>query len=393
MLLPRPTGRARRVFARNPYNNEFADAVAFVATSADVESMTCDRKIFFGRNGTIQRPDALRRARLYERSGAGLDPCSAIHSVIELEPGGSSQIVLMIGETETDETARSIISRFSDQAAVMEAFGAVTRHWDDLLGTLTVRTPDASLDVMVNRWLLYQTLSCRIWARSAFYQSGGAFGFRDQLQDVMALVYSRPQIAREQIVRAAARQFKEGDVQHWWHPPTGRGVRTRFSDDLLWLPYVTAFYVNVTGDTAVLDEVVPFIESDLLAPDSDEAYIQPTVSSETGSIYEHCIRALDVSLGVGEHGLPLMGTGDWNDGMNSVGDEGKGESVWLGWFLLNTLDNFVKYCGGALDKRRSKQYLDHIDGLRSALAENAWDGDWFKRAYFDDGTPLGSALE
>jgi cyclic beta-1,2-glucan synthetase len=379
------------ITARNSYNNEFAARVAFVEMSEKERTVTCDRKEFIGRNGSLDSPAALRRTHLSGRSGAGLDPCAAMQAYIELAPGESRQIVILLGEAGNVDEARTLASKFKQVSEVNRAFDEVINHWDNLLGAVEVHTPDSAMDTLLNRWLLYQTLACRIWSRSAFYQSGGAYGFRDQLQDVMALVYSRPSIAREQIVRAASRQFKEGDVQHWWHPPTGRGVRTRFSDDLLWLPFVTNFYIEVTGDASVLDEVVPFIEAPLLAPDESESYLQPTVSAEKANIYEHCARALDRSLLTGEHGLPLMGSGDWNDGMNRVGHLGKGESVWVGWFLHTTLGGFVPFCEARQETTRAASYAKHMTNLKKALEEQAWDGDWYRRAYFDDGTPLGSA--
>jgi cyclic beta-1,2-glucan synthetase len=324
------------------------------------------------------------------RAGAGFDPCVALQTTIELAPGELREVVFVLGQGETMEEARAVTTRYRQHAVVNLEFERVVEFWDELLGAVEVETPDLAMDTMLNRWLPYQTLVCRIWARSAFYQSGGAFGFRDQLQDVMALVYSRPEVARGQIVRAASRQFKEGDVQHWWHPPTGRGVRTRFSDDLLWLPYVTSFYVQKTADASVLDDSVAFIEAPLLAEGEDESYTQPVVSEETASVYEHCLRALDRSLAVGPHGLPLMGSGDWNDGMNRVGNLGRGESVWVGWFLYNTLEWFIPFCEARGDAERSARYSSHMDELKKALEEQAWDGDWYRRAYFDDGSPLGS---
>lgn len=376
------------IFAKNPFNNEFAERIAFVASNAKITSLTCDRKEFLGRNGSAKNPAALKREKLSGKNGAGLDACATLQTIIELEPNETREIIFLIGETESKDEAETIISRFREISNVKNSFDDVMKYWDETLGTVKVRTPDAALNTLVNRWLLYQSLSCRVWSRSAFYQSGGAFGFRDQLQDVMSLVYAKPEIARQQILLAAQHQFVEGDVQHWWHPPTGRGVRTRFSDDLLWLPFVTSFYVNATGDKSILEEIVPFIEAPQLLEGQDDSYIQPTISAETATILEHCGRAIDRSLAVGEHGLPLMGSGDWNDGMSSIGNGGKGESVWLGWFLINTLTDFLPFCR---EKKRQTKYQKHIENLKIALEKNAWDGNWFRRAYFDDGTPLGSA--
>ena len=379
------------IFAKNPFNNEFADRVAFIATSEGVSSATCDRKEFIGRNSSLETPAALRRTGLSGRDGAGLDPCAALQTIVELAPNEAREVVFLLGETETKEAAQSVVANFRQVGSVNAAFEKVLGHWDELLSTVEVRTPDHALDTMLNRWLLYQTLSCRIWARTAFYQSGGAFGFRDQLQDVMALVYSHPEIARKQIVLAAGHQFKEGDVQHWWHPPGGRGVRTKISDDLLWLPFVAAYYISVTGDASVLEEVAPFLQQPLLGPEELESYMQPEVSEESAPIYEHCARAIDRSLAVGKHGLPLMGSGDWNDGMNRVGHLGKGESVWLGWFLYTTIAAFLPHVDSRKQKMRGNRYRKHLDNLKKALEDKGWDGDWYRRGYFDDGTPLGSA--
>jgi cyclic beta-1,2-glucan synthetase len=379
------------IFARNPYNNEFAHRVAFANMSETDRTISCDRKEFLGRNRSHSNPAALHRAKLSGRIGAGLDPCAAIQAVIELVPGEEREVAIILGEGDNAEEARTLATQYSQIAVVKRAFEEVTAYWDELLGTVEVKTPDPAMDVMLNRWLLYQTLSCRIWARSAFYQSGGAYGFRDQLQDVCALIYTKPEIARAQILRAAARQFKEGDVQHWWHPPTGRGVRTRCSDDLLWLPFVASLYIKVTGDESVLEESLPFLEGPVLEAGESESYTQPSTAAESASLYEHCTRAIDRGLSVGDHGLPLMGSGDWNDGMNRVGHEGKGESIWLGWFLHNVLSEFAPFCDSRKEKRRGNKYRSRADKLKQALEENGWDGDWYRRAYFDDGRPLGSA--
>ena len=379
------------IFARNPFNNEFSQRVAFADLSEPERTITCDRKEFLGRNGSPANPAALGRIRLSGRAGPGLDPCAAIQSVIELAPGEEREVAVILGEAQTAEEARAITLEYRQVAVATAAIERVVAHWDKLLGAIEVKTPDSTMDIMLNRWLVYQALSCRVWGRSAFYQSGGAYGFRDQLQDVCALVYATPNIARDQILRAAARQFKEGDVQHWWHPPTGRGVRTRCSDDLLWLAYVTSFYVEATADRSVLDEIVPFLEAPALAEGEVEAYLHPSVSSESATLYEHCVRALDRSLAAGKHGLPLMGSGDWNDGMNRVGNQGKGESIWLGWFLHDTLGRFAQFCDGRKDKRRGNKYRARMESLKLALERHGWDGDWYRRAYFDDGKPLGSA--
>jgi cyclic beta-1,2-glucan synthetase len=379
------------MLARNAWRREFGPRVAFADLGGAHTSWTGDRTEFFGRHGTPDHPAALEReGRLSGRVGAGLDPCAALQTTIELPVGGRAEVVFFLGEAAGVEDARALIERCR-ATAVADVMGAVAARWEEALGAVQVTTPDRAMDILINRWLLYQTLACRVWARAALYQAGGAYGFRDQLQDVMALVLAEPALARQHVLRAAARQFVEGDVQHWWHPPLGRGVRTRISDDLLWLPLTVARYADVTGDDTVFDESVPFLEGPKLAAAQSESYFEPRVSDERASLFEHCARALDRSLVTGAHGLPLMGSGDWNDGMNEVGAQGRGESVWLGWFLHAVLSEWAPLADARGEPERAGRWRRFAAELTPAL-EAAWDGAWYRRAYFDDGTPLGSAV-
>jgi cyclic beta-1,2-glucan synthetase len=379
------------VMARNAFRDAFADRVAFLDLYPGSDrTITGDRSEFIGRNGTLGQPAAMTRVALSNRTGAALDPCGAVQVQVTLAPNEERTTVGMLGEAGDLTEVRALVQRYRDPQAVASASDEARGFWDGILGTLVVKTPDRALDLMLNRWLLYQALSCRIWGRSAFYQSSGAFGFRDQLQDVLALLLSAPQLARQHLVRAASRQFVEGDVQHWWHEPDGQGVRTRCSDDRLWLAYATLQYVNATGDRSVLDELVPFLQGRPLNPDEDEAYERPSVSHVRAPLYEHCVRAVALNLETGPHGLPLIGTCDWNDGMNLVGREGRGESVWLGWFLYSILGPFADLAASCGEPDRAESYRRHRERLAEAL-EQAWDGAWYRRAYFDDGTPLGSA--
>ncbi|MDB6086309.1 MAG: putative cyclic beta 1-2 glucan synthetase, partial [Gammaproteobacteria bacterium] len=383
------------LFARNPWDAAFGSRVAFADLGGRQSQWTADRTEFLGRHGTLQMPAALAsQVPLSGRTGAGLDPCCALQTSITLEPGETAEIVFFLGETDDASAARSLLTRFRN-ADLDTVFREVVEHWDHILGAVQVKTPDRSLDIILNRWMLYQALACRIWARSAFYQASGAYGFRDQLQDGMALALTRPDLTREHLLRAGGRQFTEGDLQHWWLPPvaagsTGQGVRTRISDDVVWLAHCALQYIDTTGDTAVLDEKLPFLEGRALRPEEHDAFFMPGVSDETATLFEHCARALDHALQIGEHGLPLFGTGDWNDGMNRVGEKGKGESVWLGWFLQSTLVSFAPVAAARGEHARAIKWLAHAAALRTSL-EQAWDGDWYRRGYFDDGTPLGSA--
>jgi cyclic beta-1,2-glucan synthetase len=380
------------LLARNPWNTTFGSRVAFADMAGRQKGWTGDRREFVGRNGSLDNPAALaaHAPALSGRVGACLDPCGVLRAPLTLAPGETAEIVFFLGEAAGAADAQFLIAhyRMVDLEAVLRD---VLQHWDDLLGAVQVKTPDRAMDVMLNRWLLYQTVACRLWARSAYYQASGAYGFRDQLQDGMALALSRPAMTREHLLRAAARQFSEGDVQHWWLPPFGQGVRTRISDDRVWLAYAVTHYIETTGDMAVLDEQIPFIEGQNLKPGEADAYFQPTVTSQTASLYEHCARGLDQSLLVGAHGLPLIGTGDWNDGMTRVGDQGKGESVWLGWFLYATLSAFAPMAKTRSEQTRASNWQSHAGALQAALERDGWDGNWYRRAFFDDGTPLGSS--
>ncbi len=377
--------------AKNPYSAEFGNQVAFFDVNDSTRSFTADRTEFIGRNGTLESPEALTRIKLSNRSGAGLDACAALQVVISLVPGQEQEVVFCLGAAQSDYDVTQLVSQFRMEGAVNNALDKVKNYWRDTLTSIQIETPDAALNTITNGWLMYQTLACRLWARSGYYQSGGAFGFRDQLQDAIAITYSQPALARGQILLCASRQFKEGDVQHWWHPPTGRGVRTTCSDDYLWLAYVTSRYVQHTGDIAILNEKAHFLEGRRLNPDEESYYDLPNKSPDEADLYTHCMLAINNGINYGSNGLPLIGSGDWNDGMDKVGRHGKGESVWLAFFLYDVLQKFVSVAALRKDHSFANFCLDEAAKLKTNINRNAWDGGWYRRAYFDDGTPLGSA--
>lgn len=380
------------LLARNPYNTEFTERTAFFDVDGGNRSVSGDRYEFVGRNGSLQNPAAMERIRLSGKVGAGLDPCAAIQQQFELNPGQQREIVFVLGVADTRQTnLGELLQRQRGPAAAHNALQAVHAFWQRTLGAVQIETPDPALNLLANGWLMYQVISCRMWARSGYYQSGGAFGFRDQLQDAMALVHSQPQLLREHLLLCAAHQFIEGDAQHWWHPPTDRGVRTHCSDDFLWLPLAVHRYVSTTGDSAILDETAHFLEGRAVNPDEDSYYDLPGRSSEVATLYVHCVRAIEHGLRFGVHGLSLMGSCDWNDGMDKVGEKGKGESVWLSFFLYDVLISFSEIAAARQDQAFAERCLAEAAKLKKNIAANGWDGAWYRRAYFDDGTPLGSA--
>lgn len=379
------------LLARNHYNTDYSGRIVFMDVNDAARTLTGDRKEFIGRNGNLSHPAALKRARLSGKVGAGLDPCGAMQVAFDLADGQEHETSFRLGVGRNPTEVQELIRRFRRADASRLALEGVWDYWNRTLGAVNVDTPDTSVNVMANGWLLYQTLSSRLWGRSGFYQSGGAYGFRDQLQDVMALVHAEPALTREHLLRAATHQFREGDVQHWWHPPAGRGVRTHFSDDYLWLPFVTCRYVKCVADTGVLDETIPFLESRALKPEEEAFYDLPNRSEEAATLYQHCVRAIERGLNFGEHGLPLMGCGDWNDGMNLVGIKGRGESVWLAFFLYDVLTQFAELARTRNDHTFAERCITQAQQLQHNIEQHAWDGNWYRRAWFDNGEALGSS--
>ncbi|WP_442593468.1 GH36-type glycosyl hydrolase domain-containing protein [Parapusillimonas sp. JC17] len=378
------------LFARNPWSLDFGQRIAFADMAGRQASWTADRREFLGDNGQVAMPEALAGAEVLSgRCGAALDPCAALQSTVELAPGKSCELVFFLGQCDSEAEASALVTRYR-QADLDQVLDDVKAHWAGVLGTIQVKTPDRAMDILLNGWLLYQTIACRLWARSAFYQASGAYGFRDQLQDSMSLMFAMPELARKQLLRAASRQFAEGDVQHWWLPQSGQGVRTRISDDRVWLAFAAANYVERSGEEAVLDEQLGFLEGPILGSEEHDAFFQPSRSEDRATLFEHCARGLDQCMALtGIHGLPLIGTGDWNDGMSRVGQEGRGESVWLGWLFIRSVEMFEPF-SSVRDPERASRWRGHADRVRAAIETHAWDGEWYRRATFDDGTWLGS---
>ncbi|MCE5202482.1 MAG: hypothetical protein LLF78_08240 [Synergistaceae bacterium] len=374
--------------AKNTYNGRFREQKSFIFSSEMITGYTGNRREFLGLKGSITNPEGLKK-KLSCNTGVGYDPCGVIQVSIAIKPGESKTVVFGLGQSADYNKIKTLRYKYKDASMIDIELEKIKAYWDGILGTIKVKTEDRAIDILLNGWLLYQTVSSRINARSAFYQSGGAYGFRDQLQDVLALLYTDPGVARKQIMLACSRQFEEGDVQHWWHPPTGVGVRTRISDDLLWLPYVTAIYVRCTGDYSILKERVPYIKGPLLDKDKHEAMFTPEVSDMDGTVYEHCKKTI-IYTRFGVHGLPLMGGGDWNDGMDQVGIEGKGESIWLGWFLYGLLGEFIPLCSHEKDNDFAKEQESSRKTLLCNIEEHAWDGEWYIRAFYDDYEKIGS---
>jgi cellobiose phosphorylase len=377
--------------ARNSYSSEFANAVAFFDVDDVAHTFSGDRREFIGRNGTQRMPAALARMHLSGRVGAALDPCAALQIPFELAAFEEREFTFRLGIGSDTASVSQLIQKFRGTTVAHAELAAVQSYWQQTLGAVQVETPDIALNMLTNGWLMYQVIACRLWARSGYYQSGGAFGFRDQLQDAMALIHTEPYRLREHLLLCASRQFIEGDVQHWWHPPSGRGVRTHCSDDYLWLPLATCRYVLATGDTGVLNEAIQFLEGRAVNVGEESYYDLPNRASETASLYQHCVRAIRHGLRFGAHGLPLIGSGDWNDGMNLVGIDGKGESTWLGFFLCEVLTQFAKVASLFGDAEFAASCAAQSQQIHGNIEEHGWDGNWYRRAYFDDGTPLGSA--
>ena len=390
-IIPEYDSNLECLLATNPYNAEFGSRTAFLIASKAIHGLTADRTEFLGRGGSPAFPAALRRLGLETRITPGEDPCAVLQLHLDLLPGASEEIYFVLGQGNDKEHALALVQKYHHPAYVGAAHEHTHVFWDHLLDTIQVHTPEPATNLILNRWMLYQTLSCRIWGRTGFYQSSGAFGFRDQLQDVLALLAIDPTITRGQILNAARHQFEEGDVLHWWHPPSGRGVRTRISDDLMWLPYVTAQYIEATGDASILGEKVDYLKAPLLTHDEDERYGLYQQAEIAGTLLEHCLRAIEKGTTSGPHGLPLIGTGDWNDGMNRVGDDGRGESVWLAWFQYDVLNRFADICENYESMDTAQRYRSMARKYSDAVERFAWDGAWYKRGYYDEGMPLGSS--